>query len=352
MIDVLCSGSRFCAGLYTRSKEETEAAHDLLQLSRSLPPLQYNPPSPPYLEQGYTTLIYITPETSAEYKPPLTPPSSIPGEHSSFSTLYPPSFALPAQDPLKGTADHRYHSEDCQQQLADEKPQLADGTLQGGECKLPIADGRTRRNSEVQSVKQKYSCTECGKDYATSSNLSRHKQTHRSLDSGSAKQCHICHKLYVSMPALSMHILTHTLNHRCDVCGKAFSRPWLLQGHRRKDIYLNIGFKSFFQFKDSKRLTLNYLLYLLIFRNMSPKISLQISFWKKYSWIRSHTGDKPYSCALCVKSFADRSNLRAHMQTHSPAKNFKCERCEKMFALKSYLNKHQESVCIKPGVFL
>ena len=93
---------------------------------------------------------------------------------------------------------------------------------------------------------------------------------------------------------LSMHILTHNLNHKCNVCGKAFSRPWLLQGH-----------------------------------------------------MRSHSGDKPYGCAHCGKSFADRSNLRAHMQTHSTFKNFKCKRCNKSFALKSYLNKHYESACFK-----
>ena len=38
---------------------------------------------------------------------------------------------------------------------------------------------------------------------------------------------------YVSMPALSMHVLTHSLNHKCHTCGKAFSRPWLLKGHLR-----------------------------------------------------------------------------------------------------------------------
>ncbi|EYC13456.1 hypothetical protein Y032_0043g722 [Ancylostoma ceylanicum] len=100
---------------------------------------------------------------------------------------------------------------------------------------LEVSDGRTKSTRKFSN--SRCVCDQCGKSYATTSNLSRHKQTHRPLDSEHAKQCPHCDRVYVSMPALSMHILTHKASHKCDVCGKVFSRLWLLQaGTTRPEI--------------------------------------------------------------------------------------------------------------------
>ena len=55
-----------------------------------------------------------------------------------------------------------------------------------------------------------HNCPDCGKRYSTSSNLARHRQTHRSVTDKKARKCPHCDKVYVSMPAYSMHVRTHS----------------------------------------------------------------------------------------------------------------------------------------------
>lgn len=133
-------------------------------------------------------------------------------------------------------------------------------------------------------VLKKHKCHECERSFVTETALRKHQHPRKEF------ACKYCEKKYVSLGALKMHIRTHTLPCKCTICGKAFSRPWLLQGH-----------------------------------------------------IRTHTGEKPYKCPNCQRAFADRSNLRAHLQTHSAVKKYSCDQCSRSFSRMSLLLKHQHS---------
>lgn len=81
-------------------------------------------------------------------------------------------------------------------------------------------------------------------------------------------------------------------------------------------------------------------IFLLRSRVFVVSFFVSVFFFKRHAKLHTLLLERALNIA-----FADRSNLRAHMQTHSAEKCFECQRCHKTFALKSYLNKHLESSC-------
>uniref|UniRef100_A0A8C9QTL0 Zinc finger protein 75D n=1 Tax=Spermophilus dauricus TaxID=99837 RepID=A0A8C9QTL0_SPEDA len=57
----------------------------------------------------------------------------------------------------------------------------------------------------------------------------------------------------------------------------------------------------------------------------------------------AHQGIKPYRCSWCGKSFSHNTNLHTHQRIHTGEKPFKCQECGKRFIQNSHLIKHQRT---------
>lgn len=169
----------------------------------------------------------------------------------------------------------------------------------------------------LQKKKNRYSqyiCETCGKNYHDRTSLAIHIRFHTG-ERPFICSVNDCNKGFAAEVNLKAHLRSHSGEkpYVCENCGKGCSTTGLFS------FCLN-NFKIW----QKKKQTLIFL------------ASLQ-------THKRTHTGEKPFECNSCNKTFANKSNLRTHTKIHSGDKRHVCAICGKAFSTSSDLNTHNRS---------
>ena len=190
--------------------------------------------------------------------------------------------------------------------------------------------------------RKSYSCPKCNKTFFRLANLDTHLQiTHNS----GRFQCHICKKEYGRKQSRDYHVIAsheRVLPHKCEYCGKGFTRLLDLKRHtfihtRVSDFVCNTCGRQF-----ANGGTLNR--HIRLDHNGEKKLCPICGKHIKRSLsghMRSH-GEKKFKCNLCDKAYARPEALKEHMPSHFGKKPFQCPKCPKSFLGSANFSKHKK----------
>ncbi|XP_049301354.1 zinc finger protein Xfin-like [Anopheles funestus] len=169
-------------------------------------------------------------------------------------------------------------------------------------------------------VPRKYPCKQCEKTFNSWLKLKMHVELDHS-ETPPSFPCPQCGKSFVVRSRLKAHLKIHSARkeHTCDVCGSSFVNKGLLKRHRRSLHSTDLLFEC---------------------KLCSKKFAV-VEKLKIHQ--RVHTGERPFECSYCPRTFLHFSDRKRHeMATHTGERPFKCKLCPASYIRNRELNLHMQ----------